>query len=141
MATSPLAFTVTARADADGAMLLAAGDDLALETRWQPDAPSPHPGPAELLAGAFAACMVKNVARSSAMLPCAYERADITVTMQRQDAPPRLTAIEYALHLVTPEPEHRVELLHRNLKKFGTVCNTLAAVCEVSGTVTSSPHR
>ncbi len=138
MTTSPLDFTVTARADAEGAMLLAAGDDLALDTRWQPDAPSPHPGPAELLAGAFAACLLKNVARSSAMLPFAYESADVTVTMHRQDAPPQFTAIEYELHLVTAEPEHRVELLHRNLKKFGTVYNTLAAVCEVRGTVSTS---
>lgn len=138
MALSALAFTVTARADADGGMLLAAGDDLALETRWQPDAPSTHPGPAELLAGAFAACLLKNVARSSAMLPFAYASADVTVTMQRQDAPPRFTAIEYQLHLVTAEPAHRVELLHRNLQKFGTVYNTLAAVCEVSGTISTS---
>ena len=115
-----------------------AGDAIALDTRWQPDAPSAHPCPAELLAGAFAACLLKNVARSSAMLPFTYESADVTVTMHRQDAPPRFTAVEYTLHLVTPEPAHRVELLHRNLQKFGTVYNTLAAVCEVSGTVTTS---
>lgn len=139
MTSAPLSYSVSARADADGGMLLAAGDDLALETRWQPDAPSTHPGPAELLAGAFAACLLKNVARSSAMLPFAYDSVRVEVTMHRQDAPPRFTAIEYALHLVTPEPAHRVELLHRNLQKFGTVYNTLAAVCEVSGTVTASP--
>lgn len=139
MLTSPLDFTVTARADAHGTMLLAAGDGLALDTRWQPHALSTHPGPAELLAGSFAACLLKNVARSSAMLPFAYETADVTVTMHRQDAPPRFTAIEYTLHLITNEPAHRIELLHRNLQKFGTVFNTLAAVCDVSGTVTSSP--
>ncbi len=139
MTAAPLTYTVAASADADGGMLLAAGDDLALETRWQPDAPSTRPGPAELLAGAFAACLLKNVARSSAMLPFAYESVRVEVTMHRQDAPPRFTAIEYALHLVTTEPAHRVELLHRNLQKFGTVYNTLAAVCEVSGSVTASP--
>ena len=137
MASSTLAFTVTARADAHSGVLLAAGDDLALETRWQPEIPSTHPGPAELLAGAFAACMLKNVARASTMLPFAYDSADVSVTMHRQDAPPQFTAIEYQLHLVTSEPSHRVELLHRNLQKFGTVYNTLAAVCEVSGTVST----
>lgn len=139
MTAAPLTYTVSASADAAGCTLHAAGDDLALETRWQPDAPSTHPGPAELLAGAFAACLLKNVARSGAMLPFAYESVRVEVTMHRQDAPPRFTAIEYALHLVTPEPAHRVELLHRNLQKFGTVYTTLAAVCEVSGTVTASP--
>lgn len=138
MSSAPLAYSVSARADAHGALLRAAGDDLALETRWQPDAPSTHPGPAELLAGAFAACLLKNVARSSALLPFAYESAQVEVTMHRQDAPPRFTALEYTLHLVTAEPAHRVELLHRNLQKFGTVYTTLAAVCEVTGTVTTS---
>ncbi len=138
MTAAPLTYSVSARADSDGATMLAAGDDLPLETRWQPDAPSTHPGPAELLAGAFAACLLKNVARSSAMLPFAYDSVRVDVTMHRQDAPPRFTAIEYTLHLVTTEPAHRVELLHRNLEKFGTVYNTLAAVCEVSGTVTST---
>ncbi len=138
MSSAPLAYSVSARADAHGALLRAAGDDLALETRWQPDAPSTHPGPAELLAGAFAACLLKNVARSSAMLPFAYESARVEVTMHRQDAPPRFTALAYTLHLVTAEPAHRVELLHRNLQKFGTVYTTLAAVCEVTGTVTTS---
>lgn len=137
MTAAPLTYSVTARADADGGMLLAAGDDLALETRWQPDAPTTHPGPAELLAGAFAACLLKNVARSSAMLPFAYDSAQVTVTMHRQDAPPRFTAIEYDLVLTSDEPQHRVELLHRNLQKFGTVYNTLATVCEVTGTVTT----
>ena len=133
-----LTYRVAARADADRASVLAGGDEVLLETRWQPDEPSAHPGPAELLASAFAACLLKNVARSSALLPFAYERVDVEVVMHRQDAPPRFTAIEYALHLVTAEPAHRVELLHRNLRKFGTVYNTLAAVCEVSGTITTS---
>lgn len=136
--SSPLSFTVTAHADHESTTLRAR-DAIALDTRWQPDSPSTHPGPAELLAGAFAACLLKNVARSSAMLPFAYESAEVTVTMHRQDAPPQFTAIEYTLHLVTPEPAHRVELLHRNLQKFGTVYNTLAAVCEVSGEITSRP--
>lgn len=137
MTSSPLSFTIAAHADA-ASSTLQSGDAIALDTRWQPDTPSTHPGPAELLAGAFAACLLKNVARSSAMLPFAYESADVTVTLHRQDAPPRFTALEYTLHLVTPEPAHRVELLHRNLQKFGTVYNTIAAVCEVSGSVTSS---
>ncbi len=134
-----LRFTVSASATAERASLLAAGDDLPIETRWQPVEPATHPGPAELLAGAFAACLLKNIARSSALMPFAYDAVDVTVTVHRQDAPSRFTAIEYALHLVTAEPAHRVELLHRNLQKFGTVYNTLAAVCEVSGTVTTTP--
>lgn len=139
MTTAPVTFTAAAWTDGRESTLRAAGDDLALETRWQPAAASSHPGPAELLAGAFAACLLKNIARSSAMLPFAYTSARVSVTIHRQDAPPRFTAVEYSVHLVTAEPAHRVELLHRNLQKFGTVYNTLAAVCAVSGTVTAAP--
>ena len=37
--------------------------------------------------------------------------------------------------LVTEEPDHRVELLHRNISRYGTIYNTLAAACDVSGEV------
>jgi uncharacterized OsmC-like protein len=137
MTTPPLDYRVTARADAERSSVHAVGDELALDTRWQPETPSAHPGPAELLASAFAACLLKNVARSGAMLPFAYESVEVEVVMHRQDAPPRFTAIEYSLHLVTAEPAHRLELLHRNLQKFGTVYNTLAAVCTVTGTISA----
>jgi uncharacterized OsmC-like protein len=139
MTDAPVAFTVSAHSDAEGASLRAGDDDLALETRWQPASASTHPGPAELLAGAFAACLLKNIARSGALLPFAYDSASVDVTIHRQDAPPRFTAVEYTVRLVTAEPEHRVELLHRNLQKFGTVYNTVAAVCAVSGTVSVTP--
>ena len=33
----------------------------------------------------------------------------------------------------TDEDERRVELLHRNLQRHGTVFNTLAGVCEIEG--------
>ena len=138
MTTAPLSFRVTAHADASTSSVHAAGDQLPLETQWQPDHASTHPGPADLLASAFAACLLKNVARSSTLMPFAYTSVDVEVTLHRQDAPPLFTALEYSVHLVTPEPAHRLELLHRNLEKFRTVYNTLAAVCKVTGTVTSA---
>jgi uncharacterized OsmC-like protein len=93
------------------------------------------PGPAELLCGAFAACLLKNVERFSAMLRFEQHGASVHVTALRQQDPPRFTAIRYELRLVTAESPRRVELLHRNLVKHGTVYNTLAAACEVTGTV------
>ncbi len=90
-------------------------------------------GPADLLTAAFAACVLKNVERFSHLLPFRYERASIDVVADREEPPPRIARIRYTLDLVTDEPLDRCELLHRNIKKFGTVYNTLAAVCEVSG--------
>jgi hypothetical protein len=32
-------------------------------------------------------------------------------------------------------PWHRIELLHRDIQRFGTITNTLAAACELDGTI------
>ena len=96
-------------------------------------------GPAVLLASAFAACVLKNVERFARMLSFAYTTASIRVTLEREDSPPRITSVQYALHIVTAEPPRRVDLLHRNLVKHGTIYNTLAAACPVSGSITAEP--
>jgi uncharacterized OsmC-like protein len=93
------------------------------------------PGPAELLCSAFAACLLKNVERFSEMLPFAQQGAWVRVIAERQQHPPRFTTIRYELQLVTDEPPQHLELLQRNLAKYGTVYNTLAAGCEVVGNV------
>ncbi len=93
------------------------------------------PGPADLLTLAFAACVLKNVERFSRLLPFRYESASIEVTSERQAAPPRITLIRYALRIRTDESPQRVDLLHRNIRKFGTIYNTLAASCEVDGEI------
>ena len=71
------------------------------------------------------------------MLSFTYATASIRVILERQDRPPRITSVQYELHLVTAEPQHRVDLLHRNLMKHGTIYNTLAAACPVSGSITA----
>lgn len=105
---------------------------------------SPHqgdglPGPADLLTASFAACMIKNVERMGELLPFRFERAVVEVDAERQDSPPRITRITYALSVVTDESEHRVDLLHRNIRRHSTIFNTLAAACEVTGTITALP--
>jgi uncharacterized OsmC-like protein len=97
------------------------------------------PGPADLLTAAFAACVLKNVERFSHILRFGYERASIEVEADRQDAPPRMTAVRYVLRVVTDEPPQRVELLHHNIRRYGTIFNTLAAVCDVTGEIVAEP--
>ncbi len=96
-------------------------------------------GPADLLATAFAACVLKNIERFARILPFAYDTASIRVTLERQDNPPRITSVQYEVRLVTPESPHRVDLLHRNLIQYGTIYNTLAAACPVTGSITVEP--
>ncbi|GAB3603798.1 OsmC family protein [Microbacterium aureliae] len=118
------------------AFVEAAGTRVALDARWGAP-PTGDPGPADLLGSAFAACMLKNLARAGAMLGFSFDEATVEVVLHRQDAPPRFTRITYAMRIATDEPDRRVELVHANLRKFGTVFNTLAAVCEVEGSVTA----
>lgn len=94
-----------------------------------------RPGPAELLCAALAACLLRNVERYSEILPFRYEVASVTIEAERHDVPPAMTKMHYRLELVTDEPAHRVELLHHNIVKFGTITNTLAAAVELTGEV------
>jgi hypothetical protein len=45
----------------------------------------------------------------------------------------------YHIDVATNEPDHRVELLHNNIVKFGTITNTLAAVCDLTGDLIAHP--
>ena len=97
----------------------------------------PDPGGKD--AAAFAACLLKNLNRAGQFLSFRYERAEVDVSARRQDAPPKFTEITYELRLVTGEPQRRIDLLHRNLRRYGTVYNTLAGACDVHGRVITSP--
>jgi uncharacterized OsmC-like protein len=90
-----------------------------------------------LLCASLAACLLKNIERYSEMLPFQYETAAVEVEAVRQDNPPRLTRMRYRIEILTDEPEQRVALLHRNIRKYGTITNTLAAACDLTGEVFS----
>lgn len=91
------------------------------------------PNPAELLLGAFAACCLKNVQRFSGILGFDYASASIAVTGERQEQPTKMVAIRYVIQLSGIDEKLNLELLHKNIRKFGTIYNTLKEVCEVSG--------
>lgn len=131
----PTVYDVHARTLSAGRAAVDAGTEtITFDAAWaQP--PTGLPGPAELLASSFAACLLKNVARAATLLPFRYQDAQVDVTARRQDAPPKFVEITYELRVVTDEPDQRVELLHTNLRRFGTVYNTLAAVCDVHGQI------
>jgi len=140
MATPPKIYHVHGRGVSGVEASIDAGSQsIPIDAEWGADVPSGLPGPAELLASAFAACVLKNLERAGAMMPFSYQSADVDVTARRQDAPPKFVEIQYEVRLVTTEDQRRVDLLHRNLSQFGTVFNTLAAVCDVHGTVTALP--
>ena len=46
-----------------------------------------------------------------------------------------ITAITYELIVDSPEPDRRLDLLHTNVRKYGTISNTLAASTSLSGSI------
>ena len=139
MSEAPTEYLVRAQCVTGGIADVHAGDQIVhVDARWGSKTPSALPGPTELLASAFAACLMKNLERSSLLLGIGYRSAEVNVRARRQDSPPKFVEIEYEMRVDTDASEHQLEVLHRNLKKFGTVYNTLAAVCEVHGTVAKS---
>lgn len=141
MSIAPTTYRVHARTVGGGeATVTAAESTIPVDTGWQTP-PTGRPGPAELLGSAFAGCLMKNLARTRALIGFEYDDAEVDVTIERQEQPPRFVSVRYSVRVSTDEPERRLELMHANLRKFGTVYNTLAAVCDVQGTVEAVPPR
>lgn len=93
------------------------------------------PSPADLLVSAFAACCLKNVERFSEFMHYNYDRAEISVEATRKDKPPMMEKISFIIIVHTNDPNINAGLLFRNIQKFGTIYNTLNAVCEINGEV------
>jgi uncharacterized OsmC-like protein len=91
--------------------------------------------PVELLLAALAACMIKGVERSAPMLGFAFRSVDVQLQAARQETPPKILNISYELAIDTDEPDRRLELLHTNVRKYGTISNTLAAAVTLTGRV------
>ena len=91
--------------------------------------------PAELLLAALAACMIKGIESVTPMLKFALRGVEVHVHGVRQDVPPRMESITYEIVVDTDEPETRLALLHDNVKKYGTVFNTVAPGTSLDGTL------
>jgi len=98
------------------------------------------PNPAELFLGSFAACMLKNVERFSEMMKFKYERTDLIVTAVRLDHPPRMDNIVYNLNIYSDDSKLNIDLLKKNIEKYGTIYNTVKQVCQIDGTIIRTPN-
>lgn len=91
--------------------------------------------PAELLLAALAACMIKGIERVAPILKFQWRGVRVRLRGVRQEAPPKLQSIHYEILVDTDEPERRLDLLHQNVRRYGTVFNTVAPGTELSGTL------
>jgi uncharacterized OsmC-like protein len=127
-----LEYTVSAeRIDAHGSLARTKDAEIVLDTdiAGRRDAFNP----AELLLAALAACMIKGIERVTPMIGFALRGVTIRLHAVRQDAPPRITSIDYEIEVDSDETDQRLELLHTNVRKYGTITNTVGAATELSG--------
>ena len=133
-----LTFDVAARRiDAHGSVATCKSASIRLDTDL---AGTPEAfNPAELLLAALAACMIKGIERVRPML--GFQMRGVTVQIHgiRQDVPPRLAQITYEIVVETDEPDARLALLHENVKKYGTVFNTVSPGTSLSGVLRRGP--
>jgi uncharacterized OsmC-like protein len=97
--------------------------------------------PAELLLAALAGCIAKGIERVAPMIGFSYRGLEVRVGGVRQDTPPKMASITYEVVVDTDESDRRLELLHENVKKFGTVFNTVAPGTEITGRVIRAQGR
>ena len=89
--------------------------------------------PAELLLAALSACIIKGIERITPMLNFSLRSVEVRVDGVRQDVPPKMESIRYEIIVDSDEPDRRLELLYDNVKKYGTVFNTVAPGTQLSG--------
>lgn len=89
--------------------------------------------PAELLLAALAACIIKGIERITPILDFELRGVEVRIHGVRQDVPPKMESIRYEILVDTDESRQRLNLLHENVRKYGTVFNTLAPGTDLSG--------
>lgn len=132
MNTPKMTFHVEARrVDAQVSLARCKQAKISLDTdlAGSPDAFNP----AELLLAALSACMIKGIERVTPLLHFDLRGVEVKVDGVRQEVPPRMESINYEIIVDTDESDQRLELLHENVKKFGTVSNTVAPGTTLTG--------
>ncbi|ODS56029.1 MAG: osmotically inducible protein C [Acidobacteria bacterium SCN 69-37] len=121
----------TRRQDAHGSVAACKNASIVLDTdlAGRRDAFNP----AELLLAALSACMIKGIERVTPILTFSLRGVAVHVHGIRQDVPPRLSQITHDIVVDTDEPDGRLALLHENVKKYGTVFNTVAPGTTLTG--------
>ena len=129
-----LEYRVTARRiDAHGSEASTKQASLTLDTDMQGRVGAFNP--AELFLASIAACMIKGIERAAPMIHFNFTGVEIKLHGIRQDAPPMMVEVHYEIIVATAEEDRRLELLHTNVRKYGTISNTVAKALKLEGTI------
>ena len=127
-----LMFDVTARRiDAHASVASCKSATIQLDTDLAGNADAFNP--AELLLAALGACIIKGIERVQPLLEFQLRGVEVHIHGVRQDVPPRIEEIEYDILVDSDESDTRLGLLHENVKKYGTVFNTVLPGTTIHG--------
>jgi uncharacterized OsmC-like protein len=121
------------RLDAHGSEATTKDARLVLDTDLQGRADAFNP--AELFLASIAACMIKGIERVAPMIHFRFDGVEVRLHGIRQDAPPMITEVTYEIIVDTGEDDRRLELLHTNVRKYGTISNTVAKATKLEGVI------
>ena len=121
------------RIDSHGSVASTKDAEITLDTDigGRPDAFNP----AELFLAAIAACMIKGIERVTPMLKLELRGVEVKLHGIRQDSPPKMISVDYEIVVDTDETDQRLELLHTNVRKYGTISNTVAVATKLEGVI------
>lgn len=124
---------IAERVDAHGSTAYCKDAEITLDTDVQNRDDAFNP--AELLLAALSGCIIKGMERVTPMLKFELRGVEVRVTGVRQDVPPKMESIRYEILVDSDESDRRLDLLHENVQKYGTVFNTLAPGAQLSGVI------
>lgn len=73
--------------------------------------------------------------RFGAFMNFEYSKAEILVKANRLEKPPRMDRINYELTIFSKDRNLNIQLLKKNIEKFGTIYNTVQTSCSIDGEV------
>lgn len=132
--TDMMTFEVTAnRVDSAGSLVRSKQSELIIDTglAGRPDALNP----VELLLAALSACLIKGIERMAGTLGIEYTTVNVSLTAHRPVDEARIDDITYVIRIGTIAEQAKLDLLHKNLMKFGTIYNTVKSGTRLSGDI------
>lgn len=119
------------RVDDHGSVAFAKAAEITLDTglSGRPNAFNP----AELFLASIAACMIKGIERVVPLLKFELRGVEVKLRATRQDSPPKIVSVDYEIIVDTGEEDRQLELLHSNVRKYGTISNTVAEATKLTG--------
>jgi hypothetical protein len=79
--------------------------------------------------------MIKGIERVTPTRKFDLRGVDVKLRGVRQDRPPRMISIDHELIVDTDETDQRLELLHTNVRRYGTIANSVAVATKLEGMI------